>query len=105
LVYAVGVAFLVVRWLMGALRLWRLHHRDRHMPPEVAAMFAEIGGPAGGCARLLQSDEVTLPLTFGRHRPVIVVPECLGREGDKQGLRFCLAHEWSHVERGEIGRW
>ena len=38
-------------------------------------------------------------------RPVIVLPAALCDGGDSRELRFCLAHEWSHIERRDARAW
>jgi protein involved in polysaccharide export with SLBB domain len=37
-------------------------------------------------------------------RPTIVLPQSLA-DGDERQLRFALAHEWSHVARGDVWTW
>ena len=55
--------------------------------------------------RLLMSDRIELPLMFSWWRPVVVLPGNLCGQGDSAALRYCLAHEWSHVERRDAWRW
>ena len=73
--------------------------------PEVYELFLQISGPAGREVVLLESDTVKLPFTFTWLRPVIVLPTALCNGGDSQELRFCLAHEWSHIERRDARAW
>src|SRR5207302_8833930 len=73
--------------------------------PAVAGACREVAGPAGGRVRLLASDRAALPLMFCWWRPVIVLPADLCRDGDSAALRYCLAHEWSHVERRDAWTW
>ena len=53
--------------------------------------------------RLIVSRRVNQPLAAAWGRPVIVLPENLC--GDAQSLRWCLAHEWTHVERRDFRVW
>src|SRR5262249_29244215 len=71
----------------------------------VQAAFLEISGPAGRTVALLQSEGVALPFTYTWMRPVVVLPAALCSGGDIQELRFCLAHEWSHIERHDARAW
>ena len=64
-----------------------------------------ISGHAGDAVVLLESDTVDLPFTFTWVRPVIVLPSALCAGGDSRELRFCLAHEWSHIERHDARAW
>ncbi len=54
---------------------------------------------------MLESDSVKLPFTFTWIRPVIVLPSALCDEGDSRELRYCLAHEWSHIEHRDARAW
>ena len=56
-------------------------------------------------ARLLVSDAVEVPLVAAGWRPTILLPGELCRGGDVAALRYSLAHEWSHVENGDVWRW
>jgi beta-lactamase regulating signal transducer with metallopeptidase domain len=102
--FAVGTALYAGRWLLGLILLARLQRSAGPVPPRVETLFESFAGPAGRRVRLRMSDRISLPLTFGWLRPVILLPagHC---EGDEEGLRYGLAHEWSHAERGDIGRW
>jgi protocatechuate 3,4-dioxygenase beta subunit len=105
LAYAAAVALLLLRGLAGWALLRRLYRGSSPVPAGVAALFRGVAGPAGAGVRLLASRRLDLPLTFGWRRPVILLPEGLCRDGDEAALRYCLAHEWSHVERRDACAW
>jgi beta-lactamase regulating signal transducer with metallopeptidase domain len=105
LAYAGTVAGLFLRWSLGVARLVHWHRTAAPAPRPVVELFRAIAGPAGAGVRLLVSDRVSLPLTFHGWRPVILLPGSLCRAGDPAALRYCLAHEWSHVERRDLWRW
>jgi protocatechuate 3,4-dioxygenase beta subunit len=105
LAYAAAAAVLGARWLIGFVRLRRLLRGARRVPPSVALEFWKVAGAGGLRVELLQSERVSLPLTFGVRRPVILLPAAMCRGGDRADLRFALAHEWSHVERRDLVRW
>ncbi len=70
----------------------------------VVDRFLELSGPSGARVSLLESDRIALPFTYTGRRPVILLPsEMCDRDG--QALRYALAHEWSHVERGDVWAW
>ena len=99
----VAVTTGVVLWtVFGLARLARLRRTARPAPPEVAALLREIAGPGADRVRLLVSNRVVAPIAFAGWPPVIILPAAID---DRQGLRFALAHEWSHVERGDVWRW
>src|SRR4029077_6399856 len=43
--------------------------------------------------------------TFTWFRAVILLPSSLCRDADSDALQYCLAHEWSHVERRDSWAW
>jgi beta-lactamase regulating signal transducer with metallopeptidase domain/uncharacterized GH25 family protein len=92
-------------WLLGQILLWRITRSARPVPPEIHNVFGEICGPTGRAVRLLESEIAQLPFTFTWAVPVIVLPAALCDGGNSQELRFCLAHEWSHIERSDARAW
>jgi beta-lactamase regulating signal transducer with metallopeptidase domain len=103
--YAAASAGLAVWWLLGQVLLWRIARAARPAPFEVHELLLHIGGPAGREVVLLESDTVKLPFTFTWLRPVIVLPTTLCDGGNSRELRFCLAHEWSHIEGRDARAW
>jgi beta-lactamase regulating signal transducer with metallopeptidase domain len=103
--FAAASAGLAAWWLLGQIRLWQVTHAARPVAPEIHEVFRAISGPAGRAVLLLDSDRVDLPFTFTWARPVIVLPSALCDGGDSQELKFCLAHEWSHIERKDARAW
>jgi protocatechuate 3,4-dioxygenase beta subunit len=103
--YGVVVAGLLAQGLLGLVRLAWLCRTAYPAPAAVRDLLDAIAGPAGARVRLLASDRIELPLMFAGWRPVIVLPGALCRSGDGPALRYCLAHEWSHVERRDAWRW
>jgi beta-lactamase regulating signal transducer with metallopeptidase domain len=92
-------------WLAGVIKLRRLYHTTYPAPAIASELLEQIAGPQGRRVRLLVSDHLEQPITFGWQRPVIVLPAALCRRDDEEVLRYCLAHEWSHVERRDIVSW
>jgi beta-lactamase regulating signal transducer with metallopeptidase domain/protocatechuate 3,4-dioxygenase beta subunit len=99
------VTLLLGRALVGFGRLWWLCHKASPAPREVRDLFDDVAGRAGGRTRLLVSDAVEVPLVAAGWRPTILLPGELCRGGDDAALRYSLAHEWSHVENGDVWRW
>jgi len=52
-----------------------------------------------GRVRVCRSESVTVPITIGLFRPVIILPEALARSGDEELLTSALGHEFIHVAR------
>jgi beta-lactamase regulating signal transducer with metallopeptidase domain/uncharacterized GH25 family protein len=105
LTYAGAVVVFALRRLAGLVQLRRLQAGAYPATGQAAELFAEIAGKAGTRVRLLASDQVEMPLAFRSRRPVILLPGSLCRSGDTAGLRYCLAHEWSHIERRDMRVW
>ena len=51
------------------------------------------------------SNDVRQPVACRAYGRVIMLPESLVEDGSRQELRFALAHEWSHIERGDWWLW
>lgn len=125
---ALAAGFLL--WsLYGLVQLFRLYRGASPVSSEVADLFLTITGPRGVRVRLLTGDRIESPFTFTCWRPVVMLPKSLcrvraaGKKGDcpialegqspffpaalndRAALRYCLAHEWSHVEAGDAWRW
>ncbi len=99
-----GASAWVGCWCVGHWVLLRVVRSARPVPAEVHARFLAIAGPSGAGVRLLETDRVRLPITFTWLRPTIILPLDLARDRGEE-LRFALAHEWSHVERGDYLSW
>jgi uncharacterized GH25 family protein len=105
LAYSLAAAGLFLWWLCGVANLWHLHRTAVPAPRPVVELFRAIAGRAGDGVRLLMSDRLELPVMSGWWRPAILLPANLCRGGDPAALRYCLAHEWSHVERRDVWTW
>lgn len=105
IVYALAAAGFFVRSARAACHLRRLARTARPAPAAAKRILAELTGADATRVRLLASPQLDAPIVFGWRRPVIVLPESLGNETDPAALRYCLAHEWSHVERGDARVW
>ncbi len=101
--YLLGVAIGAAWWLVGLAGLARILWTAQPAPPLCRELLGEIAGRRGDRVRLLVSRCLSQPFAAAWGRPVIVVPQSLC--GDGQSLRWCLAHEWSHVERRDFRVW
>jgi beta-lactamase regulating signal transducer with metallopeptidase domain len=103
--YVLMTATFAAWWLLGHAMLWRLRRSARPVSRHIRELFEDISGAEGQRVALLESDSIKLPFTYTWLRPVIVLPSEFCARGDSQELRFCLAHEWSHVERRDSRVW
>jgi beta-lactamase regulating signal transducer with metallopeptidase domain len=104
-VYALAACGFFARWLSGVCRLLALARTARPAPAAAHRALAELAGTDHPRVRLLTTPRLDAPIAFGWRRPAILLPEALCQEGDSAALRYCLAHEWSHVERRDARLW
>jgi beta-lactamase regulating signal transducer with metallopeptidase domain len=103
--YGAASIALALWWLVGLAVLWRIRRAAVPVPSQVREIFREIVGPAGNTVILLESELVQLPFTYTWARPIVILPRSLCGGEDIRELRFCLAHEWSHIERRDSLAW
>jgi beta-lactamase regulating signal transducer with metallopeptidase domain/predicted esterase len=88
-----------VRGLVGTLR------RSTPVPQGVLAEEARRLGVEFGLARrpeIRLSDEVSAPMVVQPWRPIIVLPTAFAESVEPNEARMALAHELSHVRRGDL---
>ncbi len=105
LLWGVGASLMAARLLLSQSLLLRLSRRSHPAPQawqndlqEVARALALRRTP-----RIAQSPAVTIPITWGFFRPIIVIPPSAGDLPEEQ-RRFVLDHECQHVRRHDV-RW
>lgn len=104
-VIALYLASSLAMLIRGLAALWRrqlLQQRAQPAAGKLLHTFHEIAGPAGLHVRLLVSDDIDSPMTWGTLRSVIVIPCTFVDQSSDVELRWGLAHEWSHVQRRDI---
>jgi len=102
-VYVAGVAVATAWWLVGIAGLARLLWTSKPAPLRCRKVLTEISGGRSDRVRLLVSRRLNQPFASAWGRAVIVLPENLC--GDEQALRWCLAHEWAHVDGHDFRSW
>lgn len=101
-VWAFAAGATILWWLAG---MWSRASllRGGHAPSAALLhAFHDISGPSGSRVRLIVSDAIDSPITWGAIRPVIVVPRKLADDATSAELRWGLAHEWSHVKQRDM---
>ncbi len=95
--WAMGAGVLLVRWFIGLLRLRRLVKDARPLPCSVPAPEDQWRAlrlrPV-----LLLSDRVAGPVTFGWHRPAVLLPGDFAAMPREARLTI-LTHEFMHIAR------
>ncbi len=104
-IYLGGVAAMLGWSLLGVWSMRRLVASSQVADEHLRNVLRDLAGPASDRVRLLVSSRAAQPCAFGWWRPTIVLPQSLIESGDHKQRRFALAHEWSHVSRGDVGVW
>ncbi len=103
--YGTGVLAMAAWSCLGLLAVWRLMRSAREAPLECRVLLRSLGGPRSDRVALVVSPRVQQPCALLWRRTTIVLPVALVAASDPQALRWALAHEWSHVERGDLAAW
>ncbi|QEL15984.1 M56 family metallopeptidase [Limnoglobus roseus] len=98
--YWLGVSFVLLRQLVGHVGLARLRRAARPAPDDVQTLAAELAGDMR-MPRVLVSDRVGAPVCFGVFRPTVLLPRVLPTLATPDQLRWVLAHELDHLQRGD----
>lgn len=99
-----AIAYLLLEWAIGYVMLRRLRRAATPATSDLDSEWDRATQGRGKSVRLLVSHSIDTPLTFGWFRPIVLLPSDLVEKGGIS-LSFCLAHEWSHIERGDILAW
>jgi beta-lactamase regulating signal transducer with metallopeptidase domain len=111
---ATAVAFLAARWLVGVVALACVWSNAKPVTAALAARIdeqiheqfdAQIRGRSRRPVDVRVHIGATSPSLFGLFRPRILLPEFLTRDDQANQLRFALAHELSHLVRGDLWSW
>lgn len=97
------VGFLCLRFL-GWGQLRRLCGAATPASEHLMQIWNQVTQGRGKNVRLLVSTTYEVPLMFGWLRPVVLIPHSLA-EANGAPLRYCLAHEWAHIERHDFITW
>jgi hypothetical protein len=130
--YVAGLAAVGLWWLAGLAGLLRVLWVASPAPESHRRLLRDIAGPNADRVRLLVSPRAHQPFTFAWRQPVIVLPaemqedrgwriEDRSADADvtqksaadplssifypRSSTRSALAHEWSHIARGDTWVW
>ncbi len=102
--HGAAAIFFAGQWFAGRWQLARLCRAAAPAAQHVCLLWKGLAQHHDRRTRLLVSHEIHAPLVFGWLRPTVVVPQQIV-SGDDCSLRYCLAHEWSHIDRGDLRAW
>lgn len=104
-VWAVGaIGFLGLQWAAQSRFVGALYKSGGAPTKEIAAEAALIAGRSGLAAapRLLIAADNTGPMVAGFLRPVVVLPANFANGYTSVERQLALAHEFSHIKRGDL---
>ena len=102
--HAAVMAWCFVQWFIGTVRLRNISNRAINADASIVDLWNEVSGSPKRSVRLLVSGEIRTPMLFGFWQPVILLPLSIAT-GNSSSLRFCLAHEWSHIRCRDLLKW
>ncbi len=103
--YATGSIVMLLWSLLGLAAVRRLIRSARAAPAECRVILRAVGGPRSDRVAVLVSSRAAQPCAVLWRPTTIILPEKLVADADPRALRWALAHEWSHVERGDLATW
>ncbi|MCI0487111.1 MAG: M56 family metallopeptidase [Blastocatellia bacterium] len=103
LVWATGAIYVISRLLFEIIIIMRLTRRgkivtDREWTRELERCRERLN--LDRPVQLVESDQVSMPVTWGFHSPVILIPT-ESAEWPQERRRVVLLHECAHVKRGD----
>ena len=104
-VWALGVAFFSVRFLLGWRGVQRLRANATPITDHpIATRFGQLRAQLKISApvRLLSSATAAVPMVIGAFRPAVIIPARLLSGFDARQLEAIVAHELAHVRRHDF---
>jgi beta-lactamase regulating signal transducer with metallopeptidase domain len=91
--------------IVGLIAVKRLLRDARPADQACRELLRQIAGPKSDRVALAVSSRIVQPCAVAWRRPTIVLPERLCSSDHHQELRWALAHEWSHIQHGDVWTW
>jgi HEAT repeat protein/beta-lactamase regulating signal transducer with metallopeptidase domain len=104
LVWALGVAYLALRYTIGVIRVRGIARRSTTVTDEAWLQIADRAGRLLGVREpvdIRRSDEVAMPFACGLKNPVIVLP-AVADEWTIERREAVMMHEFAHISRGDL---
>jgi beta-lactamase regulating signal transducer with metallopeptidase domain len=101
MIWSAGFLAVMARFAAGTGKVWMIERRgesltDSYWTGLLQRLTAQLR--LGGGVRLLKSKQVTMPMTWGVWRPVVLLPEDADDWSDECS-RIVLLHELAHIKR------
>jgi beta-lactamase regulating signal transducer with metallopeptidase domain len=101
LIWLAGFLAVMTRLLVGTFKVWKIARRaepltDRYWAKLLDDQTAELG--LSGRIAMLKTRQVTMPMTWGVFRPVVLLPMDAD-DWSEECSRIVLLHELAHIKR------
>ena len=101
-IWLMGIVAMLFRMMSSYRALLRMRRDAKEVgDPRLLSLLEgltkEIG--VGRSVRLEESDDIPSPISYGVHRPVILLPSSLIDSMSLSEMRWVLAHELAHIRR------
>jgi RNA polymerase sigma-70 factor (ECF subfamily) len=103
--FGIGSALMVVWSLVGRWAVRRMLSIAVPAGARARVLLREAAGARSDRVQLLECHLVAQPCAFAWWRSAIVLPRGFGIRRSADELQFALAHEWSHIARGDLRSW
>jgi beta-lactamase regulating signal transducer with metallopeptidase domain len=101
LAYLATAGLLLLQLVLGHVLLLRIVWFARPISGKARWVYDRVSEQLGVRPLTLVSDRIASPICFGLLRPVVLLPRRLAESADEHQLRWVLAHEFDHVQRGD----
>ncbi len=94
---------LTMLWiLLGSWRIAKLCRQSAPAAGHVRQLLVSLIDASTLLPRLLVNRRLPTAVAFGLRQPTILLPRSLTDRGDPGQLRSVLAHEWAHLDNGDL---
>ena len=102
----VGCVWFMVVGLLGRIQLRRILRNSTAASANVLERWSHVSQGRGSTVKILESESITTPMTFGCWTPIILLPSKMARH-EGADLDACLTHEWAHIQHKDawVSNW
>lgn len=109
-IFAIGSLYHLLLLILGYVATGRMIRDLVPLPQQdlarIRAMLSEVAGESIEHVRVAGVQGNPMPMVHGILAPTIMLPVDLTRaDADPHLVRHCLAHEWKHLQRGDLKTW
>lgn len=105
IVWGIGVAYVLMRWLLGLGRLLSIYRQASPISAEIATELSNTKAELGYLPKvdIRQTNLLESPCVVGFLRPLILIPRSQISHDSIHELRASMAHELAHCQGHDLG--